>query len=205
MPTRRTILLATVAMLATGPAWSRKQHHGAVSAPPTTAVGGAGSSRMAHHYSMPEVPLVDQDGLPAYLHDELRRQGPVLMNFIFTTCPGICPILSAIFARTAALLGDDLARTRLWSISIDPDFDTPERLSIYGAGFDAPPEWRFFTGQPTAVRMIREAFDSDSDNKMAHRSLVMLRTKDELWIRFEGDISPDHLAAAVHANLGDDQ
>jgi protein SCO1/2 len=192
-------------MLATGTAWSRKQQNGTMSAPLTTVVGGAGTTRMVHHYVMPEVPLVDQDGLPAQLHDQLQHQGPVLMNFIFTTCPGICPILSAIFARTAALLGEDLAQTRLWSISIDPDFDTPERLSTYGAQLNAPPEWRFFTGQPMAVRMIRQAFDTDSDNKMAHRSLILLRTEDDLWIRFEGDISPDHLVAAVHANLRDDQ
>ena len=205
MSTRRAILLATSAMFVCGPASSQEPYHRSVAAPPTTAVGGAGPTRIVYHYRMPEVPLVDQDGLPVQLHDELRRQGPVLMNFIFTTCPGICPILSAIFARTAVLLGDDLARTRLWSISLDPDFDTPERLSEYGTQYDAPRQWRFFTGQPTAVKMIRKAFDADSDNKMAHRSLVLLRSKDDLWIRFEGEIRPDRLAAEIRANLSSGQ
>ena len=201
MLTRRAILLATAAMFAAAPASSHQQYHGSVMAPPTTTAGGARPTRTVGHYHMPEAPLVDQDGLPVHLHNELQRQGPVLMNFIFTTCPGICPILSAIFARTALLLGDDLEQTRLWSISLDPDFDTPERLSKYGAQYDAPRQWRFFTGQLLAVKLIRKAFDADSDNKMAHRSLVLLRSKDDVWLRFEGEISPDLLAAEIRANL----
>lgn len=201
MPTRRTILQATVAIFAAGIALSSKQHHASVVAQPFPMMGGAGPTRMVDHYHMPEVALVDQDGLPVLLHNELQRQGPVLMNFIYTACPGLCPILSAIFSRTAVLLGDDLDQTRLWSISLDPDFDTPDRLSKYAVRFNAPRQWRFFTGQSMAVKAILKAFDADSDNKTAHRALVFLRTKDNAWVRLEGEFKPERLAAEVRANL----
>ncbi|MCP5085408.1 MAG: hypothetical protein GY952_01175, partial [Rhodobacteraceae bacterium] len=84
---------------------------------------------------------------------------------------------------------------------LDPDYDTPERLLQYRAQYDAPQQWRFFTGQPAAVKSIRKAFNADSDNKMAHRALVLLRSRDSIWVRFEGAIKPDILAAEVRANL----
>jgi protein SCO1/2 len=201
MRIREVTLLGAVAMFAAGSAPPQEQHHGSTAASPITPTGDAAPTRIERGYRMPEVRLLDQDGRPVDLHKELQRDGPVLLDFIFTTCPGICPILSATFARTTELLGDDIGRTRLWSISLDPDFDTPERLTRYGAQYHAPRQWRFFTGQPSAVRTIQKAFDADSDNKMAHRSLVLLRSKDDLWIRFEGQIRPDRLAAEVRANL----
>ena len=203
MYTRRVVLLAIVVMFATGPAMAsaQEQDYKYAATPGTKPEGKAEQTRIVRYYLMPEAPLIDQGGLQVYLHEELRQPGPVLINFIFTTCPGVCPILSAIFTRTAVLLGEDLEQTRFWSISLDPDFDTPERLSKYGAQYHAPGQWRFFTGQPMAVKTIRKAFDADSDNKMAHRSLVLLRLKDDVWVRFEGEIKPDRLVAEIRSTL----
>ena len=158
-------------------------------------------SRIIRHYEMPDVSLTNQDGDPAHLHNELQYEGPVLLDFIFTTCAGICPILSATFSRTANLLGEDAQRARLWSISIDPDYDTPERLTMYRKQFKANEHWQFFTGTTAAIKSVRQAFNTDSDNKMAHQSLVLLRVKNNTWMRFEGDINAEHLATEVRRNL----
>ena len=84
---------------------------------------------------------------------------------------------------------------------MDPDYDTPERLLEYGKQYQAPRQWQFFTGQPAAIKAIRDAFDTDSDNKMAHQSLVLLRTANNTWVRLEGTIEPELLVAEVHAVL----
>lgn len=94
-------------------------------------------------------------------------------------------------------LGPALPEMRLWSLSIDPLFDRPEQLRDYAAMFDAPPQWRFFTGDPEAVKAVRVAFDADDDNKMAHRSLILLRTSGEHWTRFEGAHNAATLASAA--------
>jgi len=201
MLSRRTFLMSTTAMLVSGYAGTLKAGFSGTPTLPTLMLDDADPTRIIRHYQMPDVPLVDQDGRPAYLRDELQREGPVLMNFIFTTCPGICPVLSATFARTAELLGEHLKRTRLWSISVDPDYDTPKRLSKYRDQFKADEQWQFFTGGSTAVKSIRNAFDTDSDNKMAHQMLVLLRLQNDTWMRFEGEIEAESLAAEIRNKL----
>ena len=110
-------------------------------------------------------------------------------------------MLSAMLAETASLLGPDLSRVRIWSVTIDPDFDTPEVLRAYAANFEAPPEWRFLTGHRREIARMRDAFGALADNKMAHRALVMLRLDGDRWARFEGPTLPETLAAEVRAVL----
>lgn len=156
-------------------------------------------SRLERRYTMPRAPLLDHTGAAVDLAMALEQPGPVLMNFIFTTCVGICPVQSAVFADAADRLGALDRRTRLWSVSIDPDHDTPERLRTYAAQFAAPPEWRFLTGAPAAVRAVRDAFDALDDIKMAHRALVLVRRAGDRWTRFEGPVSAAALVAEVRA------
>lgn len=191
MWTRRRALAAigTVAVVRVAPA-----HEGHVmdDEPPT---------RLAAEYSMPYAALLDQVGRPFDFAAELEWPGPVLLDFIYTTCPGICPMLSAILGATADALGDELRRTRLWSVTIDPDYDTPKVLRDYAAALSAPIEWRFLTGAKAEIDRVRDAFGALDDNKMAHRALILLRRGDGHWVRFEGMIGPEALAAEVRAAL----
>ncbi len=193
MMDRRKAMLGLAACLAPLAGLARDEHdHG-------DGMGWAASdsSQLLQAYVMPPVQLVDQDEVPTDLAVELQTPGPVLMNFIFTTCPGICPILSAVFAKTATLLGHRLSDVRLWSVSIDPDYDQPAQLRDYAKAFDAPPEWRFFTGEKHQVDAVRSAFDADSDNKMAHRALFLMRYQGSSWLRFEGEVTGEQLALAA--------
>jgi protein SCO1/2 len=64
---------------------------------------------------------------------------------VFTRCPSVCPLLTAKFAALQKQLGG--LPVRFVSISVDPEYDTPEVLAAYGARFEADPErWQFLTG-----------------------------------------------------------
>jgi protein SCO1/2 len=66
-------------------------------------------------------------------------------NFVFTRCPSVCPMLTAKFAALQKQLGP--LPVQFVSISVDPDYDTPQVLAAYAARFEADPErWRFLTG-----------------------------------------------------------
>ena len=75
---------------------------------------------------VPDVPLVDQDGKPVRFYTDLVKGRVVAVNFIFTTCKGICPPLGVNFAvlsrRMASRMGRDFA---LISVSVDPTTDKP--------------------------------------------------------------------------------
>lgn len=109
---------------------------------------------------MPDFTLTDQNGCAVRLAD--FRGKVVAVNFIYTRCPlpEVCPRLSATFAqlqrRFAKSMGSGLA---LLSISIDPQYDTPDVLAAYARkwGADAA-RWRFLTGALGDVRQVAARF-----------------------------------------------
>ncbi len=65
--------------------------------------------------------------------------------FIFTRCPSSCPRITAVMKGLQDRLADTNAR--LVSVSVDPDFDTPEVLGSYARRMGADPSrWLFLTG-----------------------------------------------------------
>ena len=79
-------------------------------------------------------------------------------NFIFTHCPGRCPLLSQRMARLQTTLRPK--PVRFLSFSVDPERDTPEVLQVYARRYRADDQrWLFLTGDRTAMyTLIREGF-----------------------------------------------
>jgi protein SCO1/2 len=74
--------------------------------------------------------LTDQDGRALKIAD--FRDKTLVLNFIFTSCPSVCPretqALSEVQRRLPAALG---ARVRFVSVTVDPDRDTPRALKEF--------------------------------------------------------------------------
>lgn len=146
-----------------------------------------GYSRSEHGYGLPDLALVDKSGEKTSLLQEVNVGKPVMLNFIFTTCTTICPILSATFSRVQEQLGDDADEVRMISITIDPEHDTPERLEAYAARFKAGSQWQFLTGDPDRIVAVQKAFDAYRGSKMNHEPLTFLRVGEEApWVRLGG-------------------
>jgi cytochrome oxidase Cu insertion factor (SCO1/SenC/PrrC family) len=164
---------------------------------------GAGPQERLHRqsagYTIPDVTLVDQDGAAFRLAAELGRPGPVVLQFIFTTCATVCPALSG----TLAAAQDRLPGVRLLSISIDPEEDTPARLAGYARRFGAGPRWRLLTGRLEDVIAVERAFDAYRGNKMRHEPLTFARAAPgRPWLRLEGLLTGGELAAEVRQLTG---
>ena len=153
-----------------------------------------GYSRTEHNYRMPERKLVSMDGQATSLATELEGDKPVMLNFIFTTCTTICPVLSATFSQVRESLGSESQNVTMVSISIDPEYDTPERLNEYARLYGADDQWRFFTGRAEDIIAIEKAFDAYRGTKMSHEPLTFLRADgDSPWVRIEGIASADDI------------
>jgi protein SCO1/2 len=148
---------------------------------------------------LPDVKLVREDGKTVSLAEELSDGGPVVLNFIFTSCTSICPVMSGTFAQLQARLGGDLrAPVHMVSISIDPEYDTPPRLASYAKRFQAGPQWRFYTGTPEASLAVQRAFGASTGDKMDHTPVTFLRAgPGARWVRIDGFASSDELAGAL--------
>jgi protein SCO1/2 len=98
---------------------------------------------------VPDFSLLSSDGTAITARD--LEGAPWVANFIFTTCAGVCPLMSAQMARLQEELPDD-SPVRLLSITVDPVRDTPEALQAYAERFNARPErWLFVTGEPQQI------------------------------------------------------
>ncbi len=159
-----------------------------------TAAAAATVSRSTVTYETPAVTLVREDGKSVSLARELDDGRPVLLNFIFTTCSSICPLTSRTLEEFQHKLGSEAARVHLMSISIDPEQDTPARLSEYARKFHAGPEWQYYTGTVAASLAAQRAFDVYRGEKMSHTPVTLMRAAPgEPWLRIEGFVTPDEL------------
>ncbi len=152
--------------------------------------------RSIRDYAIPAVRLVRDDGKVVSLPDEMTDGRPIVLNFIFTTCTSICPLMSSVFARFEHRLGADADKVHLMSISIDPEEDTPARLAEYAHKFHAGREWQHYTGTLDASIAAQRAFDVYRGGKMSHTAVTLMRAAPgKPWLRVEGFATPDDLVS----------
>ena len=154
-------------------------------------------------YDIPDVTLINSEGEPVSLRAELTIDRPVFVNFIFTSCTSVCPLLTATLAKVQTELLNRKEAFRIVSISIDPEQDTPARLQAYAQRFRAQPEWHFLTGDAANMLVVLRAFDAYRGGKMDHAALSLMRLpRDGRWRRFEGLINAETLVHEFPKNDG---
>jgi len=106
----------------------------------------------------PEFALVDQAGAEVTLAS--LRGKTLLIDFIYTHCPGPCPILTGRHAQIQrGLSAEQRARVHFVSISLDPERDTPAALATYARARGADlANWSFLTGEPDVVRDVLKRY-----------------------------------------------
>jgi protein SCO1/2 len=145
-------------------------------------------------HTIPAVRLIRDDGKLVSLPEEMNDGRPVVLNFIFTSCSSVCPLMSEVLAQFASKLGPDRDKVHLMSISIDPEQDTVARLREYAQKFKAGPEWQHYTGTVEASLATQRAFGVDRGDKMSHPAATLLRAAPGMpWLRLEGFVTPDEL------------
>ena len=112
-----------------------------------------GSSELPRVAQVPAFELRDQDG-SAVTREALR--GHVwIANFMFTSCPDVCPILTAKMAGVRTRLVADRVPVRIVSFTVDPQTDTPAVLKQYARERSADfPDWRFLTGSLDQIKQV---------------------------------------------------
>ena len=126
---------------------------------PSGGTQGGGLAAVApEEDAAPAFALVDQDGRALSL--ESLRGRVVLLDFVYTSCPGPCPILTGTHVTVQKQLPERV-RPRVWfaSISLDPARDTPEKLRGYAKARGADlSSWSFLTGPPQTVNAVLESY-----------------------------------------------
>ena len=146
---------------------------GAQSASAAPLQAGASEASLRRHFT--DLPLITQDGRAVRFFSDLLKDRIVLVNFVFTSCSGSCPVLSQTFSEIQGLLGERLGRdVHLISVSVDPLTDTPAVLKRYSENFAARPGWTFLTGKRENIDWVIYKLGQYNEEIEAHSPLILM-------------------------------
>lgn len=155
-------------------------------------------NRSHHDYKAPPLTMLNQKSEYVDIQQLLNNKKPMMVNFIFTTCPTICPVLSSTFSVVNRKLAEEKDLTMI-SISIDPEEDTPTALQRYAKKFEASDNWIFITGAIEDSIELQKAFDIYRGSKMNHEPVTYLRANaDKPWTRLDGFPGSEQLISEYH-------
>ena len=100
----------------------------------------------------PSFQLEDQFGDSVALAD--MAGSVVVLTFLYTYCPDICPIVTETLRSTFTLLGDDTDQVEFVAISVDPQRDSVERAYQYSLEKGMEDRWRFLVGSEEELSPI---------------------------------------------------
>jgi protein SCO1/2 len=119
-------------------------------------------------------PLLTQDGEEVLFVSDVIGDNIVVMDFVYTTCTTICPVLSAIFTQVQGKLGEQVGDdVVLVSMSVDPIRDTPQRLKAYSAKHRAGDSWLWLTGAKPVVDEVLVGVGAYTTNFEDHPTMVL--------------------------------
>ena len=103
------------------------------------------------------VVLTNQNGSQVKFYDDLIKNKFVVINMMYAQCSeGICPISTYNMRQVQKALGDRVGRDiHMYSITLLPDFDTPQVLKKYAADNKVGPGWQFLTGKFSDIEIVR--------------------------------------------------
>ena len=107
---------------------------------------------------LPNLPLISHEGKRLMFYDDLVKDKVVTLNFFFTHCDELCPLVTSNLAKVQKLLGDQVGRDiHMYSFTLKPEEDTVEAIRNYRKSYGIGPGWTFLTAKPEDMEHLRRA------------------------------------------------
>lgn len=144
-------------------------------------------------YSLPQTQLQGADGAIRPLAKVLDDGRPVVLTFMYSSCATVCPITNQTLVQFEQLLGTERSKVNTVSISIDPTYDSVQKLAEYALRTGS--KGAFYTGDPGASEAVQRAFNVwRGGDKMNHKPVFLLRARgSDAWVRVDGLVTPQEL------------
>jgi protein SCO1 len=160
----------------------------------------------AHAPTWPNVPLVTHEGQAVTFYDDLIRGKVVAINMMDAECEGICPLATNNLVRVQALLGARVGRdVFLYSLTLQPELDTPQRLQEYAAMHGVQPGWVFLTATRADIEQLRYHrgfFDRNpvvDGDKATHTGMVRIGNDGyDRWTSASALAPPEQIVATIN-------
>ncbi|WP_079477176.1 SCO family protein [Halobacillus salinus] len=115
-----------------------------------------------------------------------------IADFIFTSCETVCPPMTRNMVQLQQKMQEEGVKAEIVSFSVDPNVDTPEKLTQFGEkyGADIDSNWTFVTGyeQQTIADFAKSSFKTQADkiqdnDQVIHGSSFYLVSKDGIVLK----------------------
>jgi cytochrome oxidase Cu insertion factor (SCO1/SenC/PrrC family) len=169
------------------------------------APGAGGDEEAKAREWFTDTVLVTQEGKPVRFYTDVLRDKVVVIDFIFTRCVGACPILTQKMNALRRDVGDLFgSQVRFVSISIDPEFDTPQELAHFARKHAAEhPEWIFLTGRKADVKTVVSRLGQWTEEVSEHSTLFIAgNARARHWTKIRLDTSTEAFGLQVRKLLG---
>jgi protein SCO1/2 len=150
----------------------------------------------------PNTELITQDGKTVHFYDDLVKGKIVAIDLIYTSCQYACPLETARMAQVQKKLGDRVGSDIFfYSISIDPEHDTPQVLKAYMEKFHVGPGWTFLTGNKKDIDFLSRKLgvysnpNVNADGHLPH--LLIGNDATNTWIRGNALDNPSFQARMI--------
>jgi protein SCO1 len=151
--------------------------------------GGKGGTRGPRADYFPNCTLQTHEGKTVRFYDDLIAGRIVAINMMYADCSGICPRMTSNLVKAQRMLGDRVGRDIfMYSITLQPETDTPEVLARYGQHNGVGPGWLFLTGKRVDIELIRRKlgfYDPDpvrDRDKTNHTGMVRVGNEaSDIW------------------------
>jgi protein SCO1/2 len=169
----------------------------ATAAPPDAPEAGDRAEEARARAYFTDTELVDQDGRRVRFYGDVVAGRVVCLSFLFTRCVEACPLIAQKLNQVRLALGDRFGReVSFASISVDPDFDTPQALRRFAERQRAlHPGWSFLTGPRANVRAVLSRLGAWVDSPGDHSTaFVAGNTRTRHWTKVRPDAPPTAVA-----------
>lgn len=116
--------------------------------------------RISHPAVTPDFTLHDQNGRPVRLRSQ--RGKVVVLTFLYTHCPDLCPLTAVHIDQALGLLGSSRSGVIALAVSVDPHGDTPSAIRRFVVRHNLRSQFHYLTGASAVLKRIWRQYDVTS-------------------------------------------
>jgi protein SCO1/2 len=164
----------------------------------------SGREKVRRRY-LPNLPLVTHEGKKVFFYDDLVKGKIVTINFFFSHCEEICPLVTANLVKVQKLLGARVGRDIfMYSITLKPEEDTPKVIKEFREMHGIKPGWTFLTGNSADIELLRRklgfTYPDPAIDKDKSQHIGNVRYGNEplaLWAACPGQANPEWIVESI--------
>jgi len=145
------------------------------------------------------------EGKEVRFYDDLIHGKHVVINMMYAECQGLCPTMTANLVKVQQLLKDRIGKDIfMYSITLQPEKDTPKALKEYAEMHGVKEGWLYLTGRPADIEALRRKLgftdpDPERDkDKANHIGLIRIGNEvTDVWIATPGVAKPHNVVKRI--------